>query len=412
MVSYSIPERNLETLKGRIEKLAKRADKLKLSGPSLIVGASRDVEIKPENGIPYIRTYYDVQISGVDVVKLNGWTLAAILDAQYSEDGTFAGNILRAVPNSPAIPEMYRTTKSFCDHCRANRRRLQTILVVNEAGEWKQVGSDCIKDFLGHVSAEAYAQLAQIILDAADFAEMAEDESDLPHGARAREKYAINDILSLAAASIRLYGWRSNKVAQEFGGQSTSGQVADWVSAKSQKEREAFKFPLDPNEADVILANDVCNWLALLSSRSGLNDYMYNLSLLGSLQIVTSRNFGLLCAAVLTYSKEQEYEINRRKKYAEDENSQYVGEIGKREVFTNLTLAFTTVFPSDFGATTFYKFRDETGNILVWFSSRTFYKGTSELVAGDVISLKATVKKQELRKGIKQTVITRGSAIK
>ena len=60
----------------------------------------------------------------------------------------------------------------------------------------------------------------------------------------------------------------------------------------------------------------------------------------------------------------------------------------------------------DYGLTTILKLADESDNILTWFAS-----GSKSYQKGDKVSLKATIKKHDEFKGVKQTVITRAKEI-
>lgn len=86
--------------------------------------------------------------------------------------------------------------------------------------------------------------------------------------------------------------------------------------------------------------------------------------------------------------------------------SVHVGEVGKRQVFENLTVIFKTETEGDYGVTTILKFVDAAGNVLTWFAS-----GGKDYEKGDVVTLKATVKKFDEYKGVKQTVITRAAEV-
>src|SRR6185369_4025930 len=141
----------------------------------------------------------------------------------------------------------------------------------------------------------------------------------------------------------------SSTAAKEFGKESTAGSVAYWIDARPETRKE-FKLQLVPNDADKQIAAEVMVWLGTLAGREELNDYMYNLSLLATSATISKKSFGLICSAIATYLREQEREINRKKRLAEDINSQYVGEVGKRSAF-EVTLVYTNSFATNYGVT-------------------------------------------------------------
>jgi hypothetical protein len=407
---YKVPEQNLAQLKARIAKLAKRAAKLASEPIVLNVLGYNEIVKKSDYALDKVVRIYDVTVSG-PAPKLNGWEFIAVLEPITSEDGTTLGNILRGVPDaSKPVPETYRTAQSFCDHCKTQRRRNETFVLVNESGEYKQVGRQCLRDFLGHASPEMYANLAEILMDCAAMCSDSEDDDFGGGGTRGESRFMLDEVLTLAAASIRLTGWRSSTTAKEFGGESTSASVSAWIYARPD-ERKQWKNPLVIEDGDKATAATVVEWLATLESRTELNDYYYNLSLLSQAATITAKNFGLVCSAIATHSREMEREINRRKRFEDDSNSQYVGEVGSRTKLT-VTLVYTTSLESQFGVTHLYKFKDENGNVITWFASSIYWNTITgmDIAIGDTVVLDAGIKKHEEYKGIKQTMITRAKA--
>ncbi len=411
--TFKVPEENLPTLRERIAKLNKKAAKLNSGAIAIdIVGEieepiyERDFDGMMTKRVIGHRKFFELTVSGA-APKINGWEFIAVVQPTFDEEGKQLGNMLRGVPNaSCAVPAEYRNASSACDHCKTSRRRNETFILHSDAGETKQVGRQCLRDFLGHTSPEVLCSIAQMLMDAEDFA--SDSERDEFGGRHQAQHFNAEEILALAACSVRLNGWRSNATAREFGSLSTSGEVSNWIFARPD-ERKTWEKPLKPSDEDKATAAEVVEWLSTLSERSELNDYMYNLSVIGAGATFTTKNFGIACSAIPTYLREMEREINRRKKFEADLSSQYVGEIGKRETF-EATLVYTTDLESQFGVTHLYKFKDAAGNILVWFASSVFYNVAAgrDIDLGDTVKFDATVKNHEEYKGIKQTQITRG----
>jgi hypothetical protein len=75
---------------------------------------------------------------------LAGWVLAAIVDHGQ------AGPTLRPVTGVGDRLAADRFVRAGCDHCGLRRRRAQTYVVTHvDTGELVQVGSGCLRDFLG-----------------------------------------------------------------------------------------------------------------------------------------------------------------------------------------------------------------------------------------------------------------------
>lgn len=101
------------------------------------------------------------------------------------------------------------------------------------------------------------------------------------------------------------------------------------------------------------------------------------------------------CVKIMREDAEKKAEIRKR-----DAGSEFVGEIGKRETFM-VTVTGYTLLEGFYGDQHLHFLKDCAGNVMV-------YKGSNKIAEkGDVITVKATVKKQEERDGVKQTTIAR-----
>lgn len=89
------------------------------------------------------------------------------------------------------------------------------------------------------------------------------------------------------------------------------------------------------------------------------------------------------------------------KRTATDAMSQHVGEPKQRIEFEAVVIGVYET-RNQFGHVDIVKMRDLAGNMFTWFAS-----GYTGLVRDDRISIKGTVKKHDVFRGIKQTLITR-----
>jgi hypothetical protein len=396
MATYRIPESNLEVLKERVAKLQRRAAKLNCGEISFSIGQFEDIPLylslegytETPNNRPsgQFRRYYSVEVSG-QAPRINGWTLAGTIE-HIGE----AGNVLRMVPDTPAVPVEYRNASPACDHCRLDRNRRDTFLVISEAGEWKQVGRQCLADFLGHVSPEALAEYAELL---AQCAGLCEDADEFDGGHYCEPRYGLLEVLEWTAASIRNDGWVSRRESEIKLCSATADRVLNLIT-NAQARR------LEVTEEDENLAAQSLAWSEGLGERSDLNDYLHNLSVLAKSGAINRKGFGLACSMVSAYMRELEMEIKQAKQAEDAAKSNFVGTVGERTTF-ELTVVKAMPVESVYGVSTLYKLVDGTGNYVTWFSSSA---GT-DLTVGQTYTLKATVKKHEDYRGTKQTVITR-----
>lgn len=87
---------------------------------------------------------YILTVTFSDLVRLpGGWQLIAVADATATEEPMIF-NFDDEARISGTV-DMMR-----CDHCERRTTRTKVMFIESEAGEVKQVGGSCAKDFLGH----------------------------------------------------------------------------------------------------------------------------------------------------------------------------------------------------------------------------------------------------------------------
>ena len=113
------------------------------------------------------------------------------------------------------------------------------------------------------------------------------------------------------------------------------------------------------------------------------------------------------CTSVLSASAEKKARDEKNK--VESETSNFVGEVGKRIVISNIdTITAVTTWYNEYGSTTRYKIADKSGNIYMWDSSTGIYLDAQlDGTYREVVSITGTIKKHDEFRGVKQTWITR-----
>lgn len=395
---FKIPDVNLRGLHDRIDWLNKRADKLGAE-PIAISDLEKTIVRDAETG--KITHYTFVRVAGEPIRLSGGWTFAATLEH------TEAGNIIRAVPGAE-IPLRYRDADPVCDHCNLDRRRKDTYLVTAN-GLFMQVGRTCLKDFVGHRDPARIAAWLEYIAELSDYV-----ENEFMGGTIQPTGIGADIFLGLTAASIRLWGWTSGTKKRETGRASTKDDTMSWLNAIERGRAEHPDYTLHDDSGDPIttrnghlatttpddfdLGRAALNWARDLSEDDlGTSDYLYNLKVIAQLDGFIWRQTGLAASMIKAY---QRY-LGETLKRLNAADSQHVGEIKKRSMWTNLLCTDRYEWESQYGVTYLHKFTDADGNVIVW---RT---GTYFLEPGMTYEGKATVKAHDEYKGIKQTVITR-----
>lgn len=403
---YVIRESRVGQAIRKLGKLQAKVKKLGFEEPLAyrVDYATRTKEVPGWDGRPR-KVQYQVAIFTVTgpVPKLEGHIFAAVL--QHTQQG----NIIRATPHAEAwadqIPNYFRETGQHCDHCNTERRRNDTFLLLEEAtGGWKQVGRNCLADFLGgHDPYSILEYLEALSSLRGIFGGDPDEQDDYPKDGRPQLQYPTQDFLEATAAMIRLDGWISRKKAYEdAAGHRATADTVLWLLSppytdKGRKERAFFTDRFQ--DQDKALAADVLLWAKETLSKIPVplrSNYEHNLTTVLNQEWITEREAGIAASAIVAYQRTQ-----AKKKEQESTKDEFFGEPGKRYEFV---LEVLNVIPTQtaFGLMHIVKFRDTQNIPYTWFSSQ----GTS-LQPGTRIKAKFTVKKHDSFRGAKQTVLTR-----
>ena len=412
---YRVPEQNLDRLLAKLDKLNKRAKRLRME-PLVLTEVGEEFETRRKLVNPLgdgeefeawagcAPKYVTIQVRFVLVTvvgktpRINGWAFAATLG---HEDG---GNILRVSPEfSEVLPLRYRTAGTDCEHCRTNRQRTDTYVLYNEdLKSWKQVGRSCLQDFLRTTNPASLAEWAEVIASLDDELGGFEDEG-FGGGGSGPVYWPTLTLLAQVACCIRLDGWcsRGEAKASYIPKTATVDQATDWFSdSYVRKQSPADREKYTPTEADAKLAADAIAWAQAIEA-DVQNDYLWNIRLVSFKEAVRGRDAGLGGSIVSAYSRFLEREL--AKKYERDNPSEYFGTPGEREVFT-LTCIGLRELEGNYGLTTMVRLRDAAGNKAVWFASGS---PSFDVVLDGTYTVKATVKAHEDYKGHRQTQLSR-----
>lgn len=401
--TYQILADKLDWFKKQMARLQKRAAKMGCAAPFYTLGerylvtetrlipgySQEDVEVMgPEMTMETVKiAKYEVVISGV-APKYAGWTFAATL--QHLAEGE---TIIRSIAGLEA-PVAYRTAASDCQHCKYARRRNDTFLVRHDNGEWKQVGSTCIADFLGHESPDALAAQAEFLADAMGLGLGGEEGFG-----RKVDSADIVSFLTTTAVCIEMFGWLSKKVAYDRGGVPTAGHVISVLFGRSNADRKLQDdVRKATTEAHGQLAQAAYEWV--ISLEGELSDYLHNIRAIARAGEVESRTAGYAASIIVAYKKHLEMEEERKSTAAK--LNEHFGTVGER---TTLTLTVKSVkFVEGYmgGSSALHVMEDAQGRSFKWFASSGESMGE-----GTTVTVVATVKKHDEYKGRKQTMLSR-----
>lgn len=285
---FEIPAENIEKFEAQIKKLSARS--IKLGMDAIVPFTFSHEERKLASG----RTHrvYQVMLTA-EAPRLNGWTFVARLD-HANETGT----VIRMVPNTGVeLPLSFRHAETRCDHCNVNRYRRDTFVVRNdESGEFKQVGSTCLADFLGH-DPQKIAKRAELLSYAYECGRGYEQfvGGDMRY-------ISLESFLQDAAYFCRTRGWVSGKTAYETGAVATKTRVLDSMNGGEYCEET---FVTDEDKALAAAALEAA--LAITEPR---NNYEHNVAVIANASMIEGRSAGVAAAIVGVFFDRRRREQN------------------------------------------------------------------------------------------------------
>jgi hypothetical protein len=376
-----LTQAEFEATRAKIEKLNARSIKKGWTGTIKLVGEFVTKTETGPSGLPVKREMIDAEIIGT-APKYEGWTFLARVE--FDESGM-------VVFNAPGAAKVDRNSlrNGECDHCKINRYRKSVFVVRHDDGRQLQVGSTCLKDFLGWNINPVWVST--------DLDSYSEAFGGFGH---TDPVYATETVLAAAWAVIQRFGYvKSNDY-----GTPTKYTVQDVLDPRSSKARELAK-DIAPYVADAYgMAAKIREWI-LSDDFRGDNDFVYNLKSIAAGEFCKPNKLGFLAYAPVGWAKSMEREI-QRKQESEDLVNDWNGEIGDKLELT-VTLKSIRFLDSEWGVTDLYTFVGDDGRAYKWFSSRTIFTEVSE----DSMRIKGTVKKHDEYKGHKATVLTRVKVI-
>ena len=144
--TFRVLRRNLPELHGRIGALARRAERLGTSPLALRDAGQGDDQ------------HALVVLEG-EPPALAGWTVVAVVDHRGAD-----ATLSVVSSGAPTLdPQRFRTPR--CDHCGLRRRRVDTFVVWHAATQrLRQVGTGCLRGFLGGHDPERLCRQAEYLL--------------------------------------------------------------------------------------------------------------------------------------------------------------------------------------------------------------------------------------------------------
>ena len=388
---YDIPTSRLGLMDERIAKLNRKADKL--GCPQAVVTVISEpfiIEVRLSEDNPPVKIeYVTVSVSG-EAPKLDGWSYLGYID----QDKLVYGD---------HITDEERNRQGQCDYCKIDRSRTHTYVVSHENGDRQVVGSTCLKDFVGGKSPDSivsWLRVFQKFMDSIEGVDYADDGGS--------HVYDLPDALELAWKAIRIYGWVSGKQAYQDYSISTAQIVKnvidapDYSSSLNSFKTDWARVQDERNlpDSDPQLVEASIEWAK--SHKDSDNNYLNNIGIIAENGYTTKRSMGMAVSILSSYEREVEKRIKKEANQKLADGSEHLGEVGKRQVFDDVTLSSIQYIDGQFGTTVLHKFLQDGSNVMVWFGSKEL-----DIDLGETVAIKATVKRHDEFNFVKQTIVNR-----
>lgn len=361
----------------KLEELNKRAAKLKLEPVTV------EFEVFKKGRTEYAKC----RVKGVRL-QIPGYTFVATVEHEK------AGNILYTVPGQ-SVPDQYRSTDGYCDHCQTKRYRKQVYVFRKEDGSHIQVGSNCLRDFMGDdpgalLLANSYARELQELSDE-------ENLSGWAHKATP----SLREVIAYTIGVIRVDGgYISKAVAMAHDDMpSTRFHVYEAMYPSKATREYAAKVEAALTEEDEKVIDETIEFAKGWANSS--NEYEYNLSVIARGETVKEKQMGLAVSLYPTVNRIQTLrKVKAEQNAVKAATSEYIGKVGERvRDIEAACVEARFISQTQFGDRYLYKFQSDNVT-MIWFTEgRNIEVGNKYVVTG-------TVKEHTVYNGVKQTSLT------
>ena len=260
-----------------------------------------------------------------------------------------------------------------CDHCTSNRNR-SYIFTLDTPGGIMRVGNGCLKLFLGFEMSRWATALNEVIEEADKLSKISFREVN------ENEVIPLRLFLSEAIKQIALSGYQKRETGYPTG--EMTFQTCQALICEDPDPAE------DPGLRDQV--SDVINYIKDSEYRESdkNKDYFVNLRTMIDVANLTRRQANLVASAIPSFTRYQA-EIQRaeaNKGFAET----FIGEVGERMLFKNLTVKSVKLGSNDYGYTTTFWMTNEEGAYFKWKAS-----GHYEMEEGGSISVSGSIKEHD-----------------
>ena len=377
--TFRVGSESVDATLAKFHKIAGRGKSKGLEGGFKVLGITNET-IKDSDGVEYEYTAIEVEC---EPVKFAGWEFLAVAEIEQ-------GVVLTRGIGSAQEVKPSEVKVGYCAHCGTTRQRRKYIFVKNESGEVKQVGSTCVKDFLGWEFTPTYLQ------SWAEFEAYAKPTA--PSGV---------STVAIAAVALAVVAKDGYKSSTQYGYENSTARTVhemflfgsrDAYSTSQKRHYGVEKL----SEEQLAAGRELIDFAKTFKGESA---YAENLRAVAALPYQTGKTVGIFVSAIIAKQKAQEQEV-AKKSASKVYKSEQFAETGKR-VEIEVTVLAKREIETQFGFSTLWTF--ESGEYkFKWFDSG--YSFGAEI--GEQFKIKGTIKGLDEYQGQYATKLSRVARVK
>lgn len=358
-----------------------------------------------------IYKFFLVEVEGT--ARIDDWEAVAVAEIHRG------GNIIKNINNEIEVPQRFWHTENVCEHCGTKRTRNNLYIVHNiKTGEFKQVGKNCLLEYTCGLNAEYVVSF----MDGVTVLE----EMDGRIGGGGKLYFEIEEVLGYATELINKLGYFSSSeygvTTKAFVGTLLSrSHDLDWKVSDINRDLQHSKIKLEVCKGDFNKEDTSEKVQKIIEYYMSLDpeksEFVHNVQLLLAEKFITAKNLGYICYLPQGYDKHIQQEKERAERHKEI--SAHFGEIKKRyKDLKAVYFEYLYGFETQFGYTSVYKILLESGEILIWKTSKFIedmiiddqgekWNDTNGIEDWAIDRVTFTVKDHSEYNGTKQTEVTR-----
>lgn len=305
--------------------------------------------------------------------KVGNYTPVAVIEHNVVVNCDDVKNMVHLINNFENAPKEWWTIDGHCDDCNDSYSRKKTVMLLNnETGKFRQIGTSCLKRYLG-------ITCFNVIHNFMTVDELVEEEVAMYCDFLPRENKYV-ETKKLLGYVYTMYdamgGYIKDKIIE-----------GAWKMATNPDAAEVPEFAMER-------AQNTIDFFKNLDSED-LNDFARNIK-----AAVLTEYIG--CSGYIAYAPMlQEKLMAKIEQHDTELKSEYVGNI-KDKLELNVVVTNCTGFDSQYGYMFINTFKDiNSNNVFIWVT------GTKAYDVGTQLKIMGTVKDHKEYKEVKQTVLTR-----